>query len=280
MSDRPRVGVAVLNYRGAADTIACLASLEMLPEPVDVVVVDNGSDDGSIDAIRAAAPGVELVPTGENLGFGRGNNVAIDRFLDRGCDFVWLLNNDATVEERSLGALLDVAATDDRLGAVGSIIYHADRPSDVQTWGGGSVSLRSGRTLDATTPNGRVDYITGASVLYRSAALRDAGAFDPDYFFLYEDVDLGLRLRDHGWGVAVATGSRVWHRGGGTVPALSPSRAEHHATSWVLLLRKHASMPWLRSLTCLAYYGWLAVRHRRLRLATGAWRGWRSGWAR
>ena len=279
MSDRPRVGVAVLNYRGAADTIACLASLQAVPERVDLIVVDNGSDDGSIDTIRAAAPDVELVPTGMNLGFGRGNNVAIERFLERGCEFVWLLNNDATVEERSLRALLDVAVTDDRLGAVGSVIYHADRPSEVQTWGGGSVSLRTGRTLDATTPAGRVDYITAASALYRAAALRDAGAFDPDYFFLYEDVDLGLRLREHGWGVAVAPDSRVWHRGGGTVPALSPTRAEHHATSWVLLMRKHASAAWLRSLSCLAYYGWLAARHRRLGIATGAWRGWRSGWA-
>jgi len=280
MSDRPRVGVAVLNYRGAADTITCLASLRAVPEPVEVIVVDNGSNDDSLEAIRAAAPDVELVPTGENLGFGRGNNLAIERFLERGCDFVWVLNNDATVEARSLGALLDTAATDERLGAVGSVIYHADRPTDVQTWGGGSVSLRSGRTLDATTPSGRVDYITAASALYRSAALRDAGAFDPDYFFLYEDVDLGLRLREHGWAIAVAPRSRVWHRGGGTVPAVSPSRAEHHATSWVLLMRKHASVPRLRSLTCLVYYGWLAVRHRRLDIIAGAWRGWRRGWSR
>jgi GT2 family glycosyltransferase len=280
MSDRPRVGVAVLNYRGAADTIACLASLRAVPEPIDIIVVDNGSDDGSIDEIHAAAPDVGLVASRDNLGFGRGNNLAIERFLERGCEFVWLLNNDATVEALSLGALLDIAAADDRLGAVGSVIYHADRPSEVQTWGGGSVSLRSGRTLDATTPDGRVDYITGASALYRSAALRDAGAFDPDYFFLYEDVDLGLRLREHGWGIAVAPESRVWHRGGGTAPALSPSRAEHHATSWVLLMRKHASVPRLRSLTCLVYYGWLALRHRRLGIIAGAWRGWRSGWAR
>ena len=61
MSDRPRVGVAVLNYRGAADTIACLASLRAVPEPIDVIVVDNGSDDGSIDEIQAAAPDVGLV---------------------------------------------------------------------------------------------------------------------------------------------------------------------------------------------------------------------------
>src|SRR5687767_291893 len=88
MSDRPRVGVAVLNYRGAADTIACLASLQAVPEPVDVIVVDNGSDDGSIDEIHAAAPDVALVESRENLGFGRGNNLAIERFLERGCEFV------------------------------------------------------------------------------------------------------------------------------------------------------------------------------------------------
>jgi GT2 family glycosyltransferase len=279
MSDRARVGVAVLNYRGADDTIACLASLRAVPEPIDVIVVDNGSGDGSVDKIRVAAPEVELVETGENLGFGRGNNVAIDRFVERGHDFVWLLNNDATVEERSLRALLDAASSDARIGAVGSVIYHADRPTEVQTWGGGSVSLRSGRTLDATSPGARLDYITAASALYRSAALREAGTFDPDYFFLYEDVDLGIRLRNHGWRIAVAPDSRVWHRGGGTVAALSPRRAELHATSWVLLLRKHANVPRLRSLTCLAYYGWLALRNRRFAIVRGAWRGWRHGWS-
>lgn len=270
----------MLNYRGAVDTVACLASLRTLPEPVDVIVVDNGSGDGSIETIRAAAPDVEIIATGENVGFGPGNNVAIERFLERGCEFVWLLNNDATVEARTLAALLDVAEADGRLGAVGSVIYHADRPTEVQTWGGGSVSLRTGRTLDATTPTGQVDYITAASALYRSAALRDAGAFDPDYFFLYEDVDLGLRLRQHGWRVAVASDSRVWHRGGGTVPAWSPGRAEHHVASWVMLLRKHASVPLVRSLTGLAYYGWVALRRRQPAIFRSAWRGWRRGWTR
>ncbi len=164
-----------------------------------------------------------MIEAGENLGFGAGNNLAIERFLAGAYDYVWLLNNDAIAERDALAAMLDVAERDESLGAVGSVIYHADHRDAVQTWGGGSVSLRSGRSLDATGPRDRVDYITAASALFRVEALRDVGVFDPRFFFLYEDTDLGVRLRDRGWRIAVAAAARVWHRGGGTVAALSPA---------------------------------------------------------
>jgi len=283
----PRVGVAVLNYRGADDTLACLASLRRLDttatSEVRVIVVDNGSGDGSVARLRAAAadPGnlaaIDLVEHPTNVGFGAGNNEAIERLLADRVDFVWLLNNDATVEPATLRALL-AAAGDARVGIVGSVIFHADRPDAVQTWGGGSVSLRSGRTLDATGPGQRVDYITAASALVRATALEDVGAFDPAYFFLYEDVDLGLRLRRRGWRMAVADEARVWHRGGGTSPARSPERMEHHAAGLVTLLRKHARHPRRAALPMLGYYAWLSVRERTPVLALAAWRGWRSGW--
>jgi GT2 family glycosyltransferase len=276
----PRVGVAVLNYERAADTIDCLASLRRLSTPVDVVVVDNGSSDDSVERIKAAAPGVDVIEAGENLGFGRGNNLAIERFMSGPYDFVWLLNNDATADTGALAAMLAEAQRDAKVGAVGSVIYHADQRDAVQTWGGGSVSMRTGRSLDATAPGDRVDYITAASALLRVAALREVGTFDPDFFFLYEDTDLGVRLRARGWRVAVAAASRVWHRGGGTVAAVSPQRAELHAAGWVQFLRKHTSVAWARSLVVLVYYCWMSVSQRRFAIAGAAWRGWRRGWRR
>jgi GT2 family glycosyltransferase len=269
----------VLNYRGAPDTVECLASLGRLSTPVRTIVVDNGSDDGSVDAIRVAAPDIELVENATNLGFGAGNNVAIERFLaDAAIDYVWLLNNDATVEPGTLDAMVDVADRDDRLGAVGSVIYHADRPDEVQTWGGGSLSTRTGRTLDAVASSGRVDYITAASALLRVAAIRDVGSFDPRFFFLYEDVDLGVRLRDGGWRVAVAESSRVWHKGGATSPALSPFRMEQHAAGLVVFLRKHSRFALLRSLLMLGHYATLSIRERDASIVRSTLRGWRRGW--
>jgi len=276
---RPRVGVVLLNYRGAADTIACLASLRTLSTPVRIIVVDNGSGDDSVDEITAAAPEVEFIENARNVGFGAGNNVAIERLLaDPTIEYVWLLNNDTTVESGTLAAMVAAAISDQRIGTVGSVIYHADRPNEVQTWGGGTYSTRTGRTRDAVTAADRVDYITAASALLRADAVRDVGMFDPRFFFLYEDVDLGVRMQERGWKVAVAETSRVWHQGGGTSPALSPFRMEQHAAGLIVFLRKHSRTALVGSLPMLTHYAWLSIRRRNRSILSAAWRGWRRGW--
>ena len=88
----------VLNWNGGDDTLAALESLD----GVDTVCVDNGSDDGSPDAVAARFPRVELIRTGVNLGFSGGNNVGIRRALARGADWVLLLNNDAVADPACL----------------------------------------------------------------------------------------------------------------------------------------------------------------------------------
>ena len=144
---RPAVGVVVLNYQGATDTVRCLDSLQAVtPQPV-IVVVDNASGDGSVERIAAAAPGVELIVNDANLGFGGGCNTGIAVLRERGVDHVWLLNNDTTVEPATLQAMLDVAATDDRLGAVGSVIFDMAAPER-----GADVGRRPPRALDRVHP--------------------------------------------------------------------------------------------------------------------------------
>jgi GT2 family glycosyltransferase len=278
--DHPLVGVVVLNYRGAEDTIRCLRSLEaVLPRPL-VVVVDNASGDGSSERIAAAAPDVELIVNDVNVGFGGGCNTGIAALRRHGVEHVWLLNNDTTVEAATLRQMLDVAASDERIGAVGSVIYDMDASEQVLTWGGGRVGRRTGFTRDARSDADRLDYLTGASLLLRVRALDEVGAFDPRFFFTWEDVDLGIRLRAAGWRVAVAEGSRVWHRGGGSLSAVSPVRMEHHAAGVVLFMRKHSPAPALTTLPMLGWYVRLALRRRDPAVIAGAWRGWRDGWRR
>jgi GT2 family glycosyltransferase len=275
----PRAGVVVLNYQRVDETSACLATLADLDVAARVVVVDNGSADGSAQRL-AGVPGVELIANDANLGFAAGNNVAIERLLADGLEFVWVLNNDTTVDPAALGELLAVADADPAVGAVGSVLLDADVADTeaVLTWGGGSLSRWTGRTRDARRPGDRVDYLTAASLLLRSAALREVGLFDPRYFFTWEDVDLCARLVAGGWRLAVAERSRVWHRGGGTLAPLAPRRLEEHAAGLVTYQRTHGPVPWLTTLPLLAYYASLAARHRRGELWTAAWRGWRRGW--
>jgi GT2 family glycosyltransferase len=280
MSPRPdRVGVVVLNYRGVDDTIACLESLAGLDLAARVVVVDNASGDDSAERL-AAVPGAELIVNDTNLGFAGGNNVAIARLLDDGVDWVWVLNNDTRVDRTSLRHVLDVAAGDPHLGAVGAVIYDMGDPARVLTWGGGAVGRWTGRTRDARSGSDRVDYLTAAALLLRGEALRDVGMFDTRYFFTWEDVDLCTRLRRHGWAIAVADRARVWHRWGGTLAPLAPQRLHEHAAGLVVYMRTHSPLPWLTTLPMLGYYALTALRRGRLALWLAAWRGWREGWSR
>jgi GT2 family glycosyltransferase len=268
----------VLNYQRSQDTIACLESLAELDVAARVIVVDNGSGDGSAQRL-AAVPGVELIANDSNLGFAAGNNVAIQRLLDDGHEFAWVLNNDTTVEAPTLSELLAVADDDARVGAVGSVLYDVEDTDRVLTWGGGSLGTWTGRTRDARRREDRVDYLTAASLLLRSAALREVGLFDSRYFFTWEDVDLCTRLVDAGWRLAVAERSRVWHRWGGTLAPLAPRRLEEHAAGLVVYMRGHSRAPWITTLPMLGYYAVISLRARRRELWTAAWRGWRRGWS-
>jgi GT2 family glycosyltransferase len=275
----PRVGVVVLNYLGADDTLACLGSLAALDDPVRVIVVDNGSADGSA-ARLVQVPGVEVIANDSNLGFAGGNNVAIARLLDDGLEFVWVLNNDTLVEPATARELLAVADADRRIGAVGSVLYDMAAPHRVLTWGGGHLGRWTGRTRDAHADSDRIDYLTAASVLLRASALRQVGLFDSRYFFTWEDVDLSRRLVAAGWRLTVAGRSRVLHRWGGTLQPLAPRRLEEHAAGLVVYMRTHSPAPWLTTVPMLGYYAFTALRRRRPELWTAAWRGWRSGWSR
>jgi GT2 family glycosyltransferase len=274
-----RVGVVVLNFRGAEDTVRCLRSLRASTVPAEIVVVDNASGDGSVEEIERGDPGVAMIVNDANLGFAAGNDAGIERLRTAGVDFVWVLNNDTVVDPEALRAMLDVVASDDRLGAVGSVIYDMADRDRVLTWGGGSVGRWTGFTRDARSAADRVDYLTGASLLLRVAALDDVGSFDQRFFFTWEDVDLALRLRRNGWRIAVAEQARVWHRWGASASATSAFRMQHHAAGLVLFMRKHSAVPALTALPMLGWYALTALRRRDLALLKAALRGWRMGWS-
>lgn len=239
-----KVAIVVLNWNGGDDTIACLDSLAGLDYPeIAVIVVDNGSADDSVIRIRAANPEVRMIETGKNLGFGGGCNVGMRAAIADGADYVWLINNDATVATDALTELVHVAEKDERIGAVGSVIFDQGQRDRVQLWGGGKVNLWTGASRHRRTP-GRVDFISGASALIRSRALKEVGFFDDASFFMYwEDTDLGFRLRKGGWKLAVAEKSRVWHEESSSLGRGSPKLIEYFTRSAVAFLRKHAAVP-------------------------------------
>ena len=123
------VSVVLLNFNGADDTLACLESLAALTSaPGAVHVVDNASEDDSVERIRQAFPSVNISVNAANLGFGAGLNPVLETLLAGGCEWIWLLNNDTRVEPGTLDALLAQARAHPDAGAIGARIVDMDPP--------------------------------------------------------------------------------------------------------------------------------------------------------
>jgi GT2 family glycosyltransferase len=272
-----RVAIIILNWNGLQDTLACLQSLETLRYPADVIVVDNGSSDGSVEMIRIAYPDVELLENKTNLGFGLGNNVGIRYALELGYEYVWLLNNDTLLEAITLGSMVHVAQNNSMVGAVGSVIFDLEPRDHLQVWGGGCINLLTGYSWHLQGP-GSPDYLIAASVLLRSEALRQVGLFDPQFFYTWEDVDLCFRLRQAGWRLEVAAESHVWHKETVSVGKHSPTRARMFTTGLVLFMRKHSSLPLLATLLGLGFRLGIGLLRGRWRIIPATLQGWLIGW--
>jgi len=243
----PAIWIILLNWHGWQDTIACLDSLVSLDYTnYRVLVVENGSTDDSVARIRAAHPEVPILETGRNLGFSGGCNVGVRRALEEGADYIWLLNNDTTVDPHALTAMVAVAETDPGVGAVGSVLYYLDNPKDIQAWGGGRGGFWSGRTRHhlGPVPGARLHYLTAASILLRRRALEEVGLLDENTFFMYwEDTDFSFRLRKAGWRLAVADQSIVLHREHAATGKGSPLLDYYFNASAVRFFRRYALIP-------------------------------------
>ena len=216
------VAVVVLSWNGRDDTLACLASLAgVTGAELDPIVIDNGSRDGSAEAVAEAFPGVELVRSERNLGFAGGCNLGIARALERGADYVLLLNNDVEVEPRFVEALLEEARRRPDAAALCSKILFLD-PPDLIWFAGARFDPRAGyngrqrgyREHD----DGRFDAVVetdracGAAMLVPRHVLERVGVLDERLFAYSEDTEWSLRARAAGYRVYLVPSSKVWHK--------------------------------------------------------------------
>jgi len=254
----PRWAAVVINYEAGSALCDCVRSLladTSAGDAPQIVVVDNGSSDGSAAAVARALPAVTVLDPGANLGYARAANLGI---AATEAPVVAVCNPDLEVETGAAGALLDRLDREDDLGAVGPMIrntngtiYPSARsvPRIRDAVGHGLLGLvwptnpftSRYRQLDADPESRRdVDWVSGAAVWLRRAALTTVGGWDERYFMYVEDVDLCWQLRGRGWRVAYEPGAVVTHVQGATT-AKHPYRmiAEHHRS-----LYRFASKRW------------------------------------
>jgi GT2 family glycosyltransferase len=241
----PVIYTIVLNWNRAELTIDCLHSLEALDYPNHrILLVDNGSSDDSVAQISGVFPNVEILQTGINLGFGAGNNRGIKLALERGAEYVWLLNNDTHVFPETLTHLLAKAEEDPTYGAVGSVLLYSLDPERVQAWGGGSINFFTGsaRHFQRPSPLGPTAFLTAASLLVRAGAIK-VNLFDEKFFLYWEDADLCYRIREAGYRLTVAADAKLLHLESATLTMNSPLQLYHSARSTRRFFSRHSRVP-------------------------------------
>jgi len=262
------VSVVVLNYNGRHLLEECMESLlvQSCP-PFEIIVVDNGSTDGSISFLAERYHDrVRIIRNSTNLGFAEGNNIGIAAATGA---YIALLNNDAVADSCWLEALVSAAqASDAAFGMWASKILFFDRRDMIDTAGHLIYpdGLNRGRGKNEID-HGQYDrmeeifFPSGCAALYAKKMLDEIGAFDPDFFAYGDDTDLGLKARLAGWKCLFVPGSVVYHRSSATAGTYSPFKAYLVERNRVWVLIKYFPLidimlsPWhtLVRLTLTAY---------------------------
>ena len=245
----PRVVALVLNYNGLEVTLKTLASLsELSYGAIDLVVVDNGSTDGSWDAVAEAFPAVHQIKVEQNQGISHGMNDGLRYAAAGAWDYVLILNNDIEVAPDMVTEMVAVAERDPKIGAVGpKAFYYWDRE---RLWSTGGI-LRFKHSVTRERGDGELDhgqydrdeevpYVNGCAMLVRRQALLDTGLWDSTYFLGVEDADWCMRMKRLGYTCWYAHKAVLWHMISHSTGVYKPGRTFQTGRSTAIFVRKFA----------------------------------------
>ena len=237
-----RIAAIIPNFNGRDMLGRCLESLQaQVPAPAEIIVVDNGSNDGSCDMVKSRFPSVKLIALDRNTGFATANNTAA---AATDCEFLLLVNNDCIAQEGWLAAL--VASMDDRTGAVTSSMRNVHDRALLDSAGGAiddmgfSWDRGQGRPASDFQERSEVLFPCGGATLLRRSALEEPSTVFWDRLFMYlEDVDLGMRLWTRGWKVVYEPGAITLHEHSATGSKFPYLKEKACVRNRLLVMRRH-----------------------------------------
>jgi GT2 family glycosyltransferase len=242
----PLVSAIVLNWNGRDDLIECLESLTKVNYPnLEVIVVDNASTDGSVDAMRSKFD-VTIVENKQNLGFGGGCNSGLA--IASG-EYLLFMNNDVIADEEFLTELVNVAESNPKIGIAGPKVYNYYRKNELSSTGG-EISLAKGvmREFGAYEEDHgqydkirNVDFVTGCVMLVRKSLIDAIGTFDQQYFIYLDDVDFCMRASRAGFVTMYVPSSKIWHKVSATFGYVSPLSFYYSLRNRIIFEKKFAS---------------------------------------
>jgi hypothetical protein len=279
----PEVSVVVPTYNRKKDVLDCLGSLQNLTYPhCEVIVVDNGSTDGTAEAVKQRFPTVKLVRSDKNLGAAGGRNLGAKHSMG---EYIFFLDSDTVVDRNVLSELVHVMQSDPGIGVAGPILYYYDNPDDVWT-AGSSVSFITGQNyFNQQSVGNNVIETQILPTAFMVKKCHNFGLFDDVFFFLYEDSDFCVRVREAGCKVVCVPTAKVWHK--------LPSDKRESTEKWlqrgyyvarnkIIFMRKHTDplyfIVFLSIYPAYAiYYTMISLRFRRADCLLRFWAGIFSG---
>jgi len=215
-----KIFIIILNWNKGDLTIDCLESLyKMSYRDFEVILVDNGSVDDSVDRISAKYPALKIIKNSENLGFTGGNNLGMKEAMKHSPGYIMLLNNDTIVHESMLSELLKAIESNGEIGMVGPKIYYY---GDNIIWSAGTWHDRllhrfkligmGHKDSGQFSKKRDVDELTACAMLIRREVIEKVGYLNDDYFTIVEDSEYCLRVKRAGYRLIFVPKSILWHK--------------------------------------------------------------------
>lgn len=259
----PRVVILIISWNRVDELTTCLQSFACVNySNYEVVIVDNASEDATVQTAREQFPWATLIANGENLGYVGGSNIGFRYALEHAADYALLLNQDTKMTPSLLPGLIDVMQGDPRIAIAGAKNVLMERPQytwgkyGVLTWGPLLVQTAGAGQPDCSEASPRdVDWVIGNGCMFRRAALEHVGLFDEEFFHLEEDVDWSTRAKRAGYRVVYVDSAVILHKGSSSSDSAQPvvfSYAYFLGRNAILFARKHATpVQWAKLLTLM-----------------------------
>lgn len=243
-----RIGIVIVNYNGANYQNECIESIyKSTYTNFDIVVVDSGSTDNSVEKLSNAFPDVKIIRNNDNIGVAAGNNIGIDYFMENNFEYIMLMNNDVEIEDKLIERLLDKA--DENTITVPKIYYY--QPSDMLWFAGGELDWKHGTSFhiginekdDKQYDKEKViSYSPTCCMLIHRNIIEQIGKMDERYFMYYDDTDFCARVSyNENFIIKYIPDAMLWHKVSSSSGEGSPLKTYYCTRNKLIYMSKYKS---------------------------------------